>query len=1233
MLLAHFIATGLLLVAGACACSSSFAQVLSGSPPVTLLTPNVGAPPASVDIAQDDSSMLYIANAGGVLAFDGEIWQLIRLPNGDAASALMFDGHSRVYVGGYDLFGYLERDRTGQPVYHDLTKVFASQLAGRSFGGIYAIRVTHDGVFLEGTFDVFHYVPETNRGELWHFDGKFGDLDEVRGELWLQFRGEGIRRFHDGDWEPVAGTSGLSLLTNAFLPLPDGGVLSMTSDGVWREFVDGKVHEFSMPKGFPTASAINSAMLLRDGSFAMAAIDGGLWLYDPKTQRVQSMHISDGPVNALSLARDGGLLAVSDLSAFHVDWPGDWTSLTRHNGVSGTTHRLRSWGDRWYALSSSGVYRASPRAGDVAKFERLNLTDYDAYDMLVLDRNRALLAENFKLLLIDGAQTLHAIGRADLYPRVLVRSSSHPDQIYVGTEYGLAVLDSGAGNWSVRLDRGKTPERIMNLVELGNNQVLAGTTRQGVRLLTLDDARRRIVGDRQLGPAEGIRYGQIPHSAVSVLGDGSIIASTEAGLFRWTGTRFEPALLQGLDLPVGSAPVLTFASDGPEDWAFGGEHIYHHPRSGPWRAEEIGSIVSGYVESVAFEPGGVTLFGCANTILLYQKSAQGQSGRAPIVQLRSVEAIDAQGLETRIPLRPSEPLRVPEDFNIAFHFALPEFNALHPTAYQARLKGRDPSFSNWQGSNTYRYRHLPAGEYTFQVAARDRLGRISETEPFHFVVLEPWYATIWARILWVVLALVALTALVYVAISWRTFWLTRKRVELERVVTDRTRELVNANERLNELAHRDTLTGLANRALFERRLEQARASAQRHDTRFAVLFIDLDQFKTINDSLGHEAGDRLLKEVSARLSERLRREDTLARWGGDEFMVLAEDLHSTADVAVIAQTLLETASAPITLAAGAVAALSTSVGVSMYPDDATNINELIRNADTAMYSAKKRGGNQWCFYASEMTAIARERLEILNGLRLAAERGDFVLHYQPVVDVVSGQVMGAEALIRWEKIPGQLISPATFIAIAESTDLISNIGAWVIRTACREARHWLEADPEFTLAINISPRQLRNFELVRVVESALSEFRIDPCQLMLEVTESCIAEAGEDAQSIINELKSRRIRIAVDDFGTGQSALASLKRFDFDALKIDRSFIRDIPFDSDDREIAATIVAMGHTLGLTVIAEGVETEEQLEFLKGCGCDRFQGFLFGAGVSAAVLTEQLRSQRTEIPIAG
>ncbi len=1225
------------LVAGCCLAACGFgpavalgATDLMGSPPVAKFVPNIGTPPSSLDISQDETSMIYVANASGVLTFDGDLWHLTPMPNGDVVSALRFDGVSKMYVGGHNQFGYLQRDNTGQPQFHDLTPVFANQLKDGSFGGIYLIRVTQQGVFFEGTTYIFQYLPATNEGRVWTHAGRLGAMEEIKGQLVLQFRGEGLRSFNGSNWLPMPGSGGINTLTNSLLPMPDGGILSMSADGQWREFVDGHTIDYKMPDGFPSSSEFNSARVLTDGTFAFASISGAIWIYNPKTAEFRSMQVAEGPIIEMRKSRDGGILALTDLAVYHVGWPNDWTSVGLANGISGAIHRLRAWGDRWIALSNNGVYTSikSEKAG--LQFERLKYTDYDGFDLMVADQHHAYVAENFKLLWVDETHVLQTLGRPDLYPRILVRSASHPDQMYVGTDDGLALFDMTPSGGTFRIDRGPKEETVRDLVELSATQVLMGTARDGVRLVTLDADRTKLLEDRLLDKNDGISYGQIALASVSKLADGSVIASTAAGLFRFENNHFVPWQADGLALPAGVAPVLSFAVGPTGEWAFGGQHVFHHPVSGAWHAEQVENVVSGFIESIAFEGDRVTLFGCANTILRHDVTGAPSPAAAPAVELRTVDEIgpESQGGQ-RFSLDPSENLHVPDDFNIAFHFALPDFSSNANTLYQARLRGRDTSFSNWQVPTTYRYRHLPAGEYTFQAAARDRLGRVTETKPFHFVVLAPWYASLTARIAWAILALAAMVLLIYFAISWRTRALTRQRISLEREVSDRTHELVRANNRLNELAHRDILTGLANRALFESRLQQACARAQRHAGRFAVLFVDLDQFKTINDSLGHEAGDRLLQEVSKRLQGRLRTEDTLARWGGDEFMVLVEELDTAAGVTSVAQSLLEAASAPIKLPTGAIAALSTSVGVSIYPDDSTNVYELIRNADTAMYSAKQRGGNQWCFYASEMTVVARERLEVLAGLRLAVAQNDFVLHYQPLADIAGGEIVGVEALIRWRRDADKLVLPESFIGVAESTDLISIIGAWVIQTACEEAQEWLAADPDFSLAINISPRQLRSSELVHTVEAALKQFGINPGQLILEVTESSIAAVGEDASQIVTELKGLGVRVALDDFGTGQSALASLKRFDFDILKIDRSFIRDTPEDRDDMEIAATIVAMGHTLGLLVVAEGVETEAQLAFLRNCRCDHYQGFLLSEPIPADAMSRVLEASSQKV----
>jgi diguanylate cyclase (GGDEF)-like protein len=1199
------------------------ATALVGQPPVTQLKPNAETTPQNLDLVQDDSSLLYVANGRGVLTFDGEAWQLIGLPNGDLVSSLAYDGTSRVYVGAHNLIGYLERDGTGLPIYHDLTPLIKDQMHGDEFGDVTATVVAGSGVFFVSTNFAFRYDPVAASATVWRHPGRFGAIALLDGVPILQFRGEGLRQFRGKDWVALPGSGGLEELSFDLAALPDGGLLSMSSDGHWREYRDGTVREHRMPSGFPQASVFNLMRRQRNGSITLGATTGELWMYDPASNHAEHIRITEGPINGLLQARDGGLFALSDLAVFHIDWPGEWTIIGQHGGINGNIHGIKRWNDRWYALSNNGVNQSDDASA--ASFHTLDWTDNDAWDLLVVDRQTALLAELYRLKTIDrhGA---HIFGDHDLYPRVLVRSRFAQDLVYVGTEYGVAVLRKSAAGWELILDRGAREMRVDNLVELAPNEILAGTARSGVQHIEFSADHTHIVSQSRLGSAAGIEYGQIARAIVSELPGTGIVASTKAGLFHWDGGRFANLQLKGLEDEGKEFTVFTFRSDpGGRDWAFGENALYRHVGGDSWKPAEIGNFVNGYIESIAFDGPDVAMIGCASAILRHENPSTPFEVPTPVVLMRSIDENGASTAgATRYPLSPAQSPHLPTDFNVSFHFALPDFHGARETQYQARLKGRDEEFTQWQTATTYQYRHLPPGLYTFEAFARDRQGRISQTGAYSFTVEPPWYLTNLARVAWIALGVFGIIALVTAGIAWRTKRFAAKRTELEGLVAERTQDLVNANTRLQDLAHRDVLTGLANRALFEVRLEQARASAVRHHRRFAVLFVDLDQFKTVNDSMGHEAGDRLLRELADRLSAKLRREDTLARWGGDEFMVLAEDLPSIEDVAVIAQTLVDVGSTPFSLADGHVIALSTSVGVSVYPDDSSTPAELIRNADTAMYSAKGRGGNQVCFYASEMTDQARTRLTIANGLRLAIERDEFRLHYQPIVDIASGQIVGAEALLRWQRDADELMLPAHFIPIAESSDLILAIGAWVLRAACRVGYAWAMADDQFDLAVNVSPRQLRNASLVQVVREALEQSGMPPAQLTLEITESTIAEVGDEAQQVIDELKALGVHIAVDDFGTGLSALSSLKKLRVDCLKIDRSFVRDIPHDSGDSEIAATIVAMGHNLRLIVTAEGVETEEQLDYLRACGCDRYQGLLFSAPVPSDQLSALLDS---------
>jgi diguanylate cyclase (GGDEF)-like protein/PAS domain S-box-containing protein len=427
-------------------------------------------------------------------------------------------------------------------------------------------------------------------------------------------------------------------------------------------------------------------------------------------------------------------------------------------------------------------------------------------------------------------------------------------------------------------------------------------------------------------------------------------------------------------------------------------------------------------------------------------------------------------------------------------------------------------------------------------------------------------------------------------------------------------QIKQSEARLDYLAHYDPLTQLPNRLLIQSRLEQAIERAERHNYRIAVLYIDLDRFKTVNDSLGHPVGDELLIALSQRLSTRLRHDDVLARLGGDEFLLVMEIVPLTEGAATLALSLIDLLSTPFILPSGHEVFVSISIGISLYPDDAKTVTELIQYADLAMYQAKQDGRNTFQFHTHALTFAASERLALETNLRYALERGEFVLHYQPFVNALNGDITGMEALVRWQPIGRDLVYPDKFIPIAEETGLIVPLGEWVLRTACAQAFAWTKDGlPPIVMAVNLSGRQFQSGKIVSIVRAVLKETGLPAQQLELELTESIVMDQAEQAITTLDDLKAIGVRLAIDDFGTGYSSLAYLTQFPIDKLKIDRRFVSDITEKNNANEIVSTIVAMAKSLSLDVLAEGVETQQQLDFLCGIGCAHYQGYLFSKPV--------------------
>ena len=438
-------------------------------------------------------------------------------------------------------------------------------------------------------------------------------------------------------------------------------------------------------------------------------------------------------------------------------------------------------------------------------------------------------------------------------------------------------------------------------------------------------------------------------------------------------------------------------------------------------------------------------------------------------------------------------------------------------------------------------------------------------------------------------------------------------------------KLKASEDRLDFLAHHDPLTRLPNRLLMNSRLEHAIGFAARDKQRLALLVIDLDRFKDVNDSYGHAMGDELLQQVADRLVTRLRSVDTLTRLGGDEFTVLLESIAHEEDAARVASDIIAALGEPWWLSNGVQISIGASIGISLFPEHGKKAAELFQHADAALYRAKAEGRGRYKYFTETMTRNARERIDMESKLRDALDWGDLRVHYQPQVDIASGRIVGAEALVRWQDKQLGLIMPAQFIPIAEETGLIARIGEFVLRETCLQGKRWLDAGYRpLTLAVNLSPRQILRDDINALVNRVLAGTGFPASSLELELTESALMEHEEDTIAMLNRLRAIGVRLAIDDFGTGYSSLAYLKRFPLDVLKIDKSFVDDIPFKPDDMAIAATIISMGHTLGFKVLAEGVETTEQLDFLTEHSCDMYQGYLKNKPLPAGEFEQLLKT---------
>ncbi|MDP8984437.1 MAG: EAL domain-containing protein [Pseudomonadota bacterium] len=464
--------------------------------------------------------------------------------------------------------------------------------------------------------------------------------------------------------------------------------------------------------------------------------------------------------------------------------------------------------------------------------------------------------------------------------------------------------------------------------------------------------------------------------------------------------------------------------------------------------------------------------------------------------------------------------------------------------------------------------------------------------------------------------------------KWQNERIVRRQVNgLEQAVTARTKGLETAHKQLRHMATHDALTGLPNRLLLEDRISRAIVHSDRHGHTFAVMLLDLDRFKLINDAVGHRAGDELLKEVALRLKGVVREVDTVARLGGDEFVLIIVPSPDPDLVKSTATRIITALNAPVRIA-GIEVHTSPSIGIAFYPADAGTVEKLLAYADAAMYCAKQRGRNTFQVFTPGMDTITQDKVRLESDMRIALEQKQFKLHYQPKVNTATGVIHGAEALLRWQHPVRGAIAPSDFIPVAEECGLINGIGAWVVREACRQARAWQIAGlPPLRIAVNLSPSQFRQGDIVAMIRDALNQAELEPQFLEVELTETTVMSDPEGSIAVLEQLSAMGVLVSIDDFGTGYSSMSYLRRFPIDKLKIDRSFIKEVMSRPADASIVHAIISLAHSLRLKVVAEGVESIGQLELLKTLGCDQYQGFLFSPALPAAEFEALARARRS------
>ncbi|MEM9301024.1 MAG: diguanylate cyclase [Pseudomonadota bacterium] len=921
------------------------ADGVEGIPPVVTHAPTVDVAVQNFAIAEGADGTVYLGNATGVLAFDGERWDLTPLGNEDLVRSLALAGDGRLYVGGYDTFGYVERLATGEFRYESLTDRFGDLVEGDGFADIWDTVVAPEGIYFKALRDVFFLDGGLASVQHWRHAGRFGVLFRYRDETYLQFRGEGLRRRAGDQWVPVPGTAALTELLFEAIPLQDGGVLLFGRDDRWWRFDGRSLTELSMPDGMPPPSVAEHGTALSDGSIALGTADGRLLLVDASRQRLRAVTVDEGFISGLAPSRFGGLLVGADGGFHHVRLPSRWTVLGDENGIRGTVYRVAQWAEETYVLTTAGALRADRGTEGSTTFVRDERVPDSAHALWVLDEEHALIGTPHDLLRI-GPGGMEVLAE-DIYPRGFWAVAGASGALFVGTEGGLRRLDPASDGYRIGDPVPADGDvRVISLLQR-EQEVWLGTGRDGVWRIPLD-ASGRFGEATQFDEAAGLELGVQPFACIDEATTDAPLVSTGEGFFRWNGETFERVELDGLEALREDGEALCLAGDPAGiRWAASNTRVFRRAGPGvPWQEERIQLLRRGEIVNEV-EVDGRLLVAASKSLLLREPGElKERSTAGSELRLTRVTWLGPDGDGGLLPLAPDDPQAFAQgDWGIRFEFAMQRLDASASVRYRGRLVPYETEFSNWSRSRSYTYSNLRPRDYVLELQAMDGEGRVSSIRPYVLQVVPPWHATPWAR----AAGFAALLLLLGLAVQQL---LRRRTAQLSRLVEARTAALADATRELERLARRDGLTGAANRRALDERL--AALCAPEVAGAIALLAIDVDHFKRYNDEHGHQAGDRLLQRLVETLEAGLSgRDQLLARYGGEEFMVvlpamtlaearaLAERLRAATDAAAVGTTI--------------------SIGVAASPaGDPRTADALIGAADRALYAAKAAGRNRIC---------------------------------------------------------------------------------------------------------------------------------------------------------------------------------------------------------------------------------------------------------------------------------